>query len=122
VQALVNEAAYDPASIVATGGSGQETPVNTTYAEPMEVRVTDAYGAPVDNAEVTFAAPSSGPGGSFAGGHTAVTVASGSDGVAIAPAFTADGTPGSYAVTATASNPVRVGLQTAFTLVNERST
>jgi CubicO group peptidase (beta-lactamase class C family) len=121
VQALVNEAAYDPASIVATGGSGQEARVDTTFEEPMEVRVTDVYGAPVDNAEVTFAAPASGPGGSFAGGQTTVTVATGPDGVAIAPAFTADGTPGSYAVTASVSNPARAGSQTAFTLVNERS-
>ncbi len=121
VQALVNEAAYDPASIVATGGSGQAARVNTTFAQPMEARVTDAYGAPVDNAMVTFAAPPSGPGGSFAGGQTTVTATTGSDGVAIAPAFTADGTPGSYAVTASVSNLARAGSQTAFTLVNERS-
>ena len=50
-----------------------------------------------------------------------VTVATGSDGVAIAPALTADGTPGSYVVTASVSNPARAGSQTAFTLVNERS-
>jgi CubicO group peptidase (beta-lactamase class C family) len=121
VQALVNEAAYGAASIVATGGSGQETRVDTTFAEPMQVRVTDAYGAPVDNTMVTFAAPASGPGGSFASGGTTVTVATGSDGVAIAPAFTANGTPGSYAVTASVSNSARTGSQTAFTLVNERS-
>jgi hypothetical protein len=75
----------------------------------------------MDNAVVTFAAPASGPGGSIAGGQTTVTVATGSDGVAFAPAFTADGTPGSYAVTASVSNPARAGSQTAFTLVNERS-
>jgi CubicO group peptidase (beta-lactamase class C family) len=121
VHSLVNEAAYGPASIVATSGSGQEARVDTTFAEPMEVRVTDAYGAPVGNAMVTFAAPPSGPGGSFGGGQTTVTVATGSDGVAIAPAFTADGTPGSYAVTASVSNPARAGSRTAFTLVNERS-
>src|SRR5262249_10174375 len=119
VQALVNEAAYDPASIVATGGSGQRARVDTTFPEPMEVRVTDAYGAPVADAMVTFAAPESGPGGSFASGQTIVTVATGSDGVAIAPGFPADGTPGSYAVTASVSNPARAGSQTAFTLVNE---
>jgi hypothetical protein len=121
VQSLVNDAAYGPASIVATGGSGQEARVDTTFAEPLEVRVTDAYGAPVDDAEVTFAAPASGPGGSFADGHTTVTVATGADGVAIAPAFTADGTPGSYAVTASVSNKARARSQTAFTLVNQRT-
>jgi CubicO group peptidase (beta-lactamase class C family) len=122
VQALVNEAAYDPASIVATGGSGQKARVNTTFAEPMEVRVTDAFGAPVHNAKVTFAAPTSGQGGSFFRGRTKAKVATGSDGVAVAPAFTANGTPGSYAVTASVSNPARAGSQTTFALVNEQST
>jgi hypothetical protein len=59
---------------------------------------------------VTFTAPASGSSGTFA---VSATVTTDSRGVASAPAFTANGTPGSYQVAATASS-----LSTAFNLTN----
>ena len=47
---------------------------------------------------VTFTAPGSGASGTFAGGATTASVSSGSNGVATAPTFTANGTTGSYSV------------------------
>jgi len=67
----------------------------------------------VPNVTVTFAAPSSGASGTFAGGvNTASTNASG---VATAPAFTANSTGGAYVVNATV---VGVAAPAAFSLTN----
>jgi hypothetical protein len=62
---------------------------------------------------VTFAAPTSGASGTFAGGiNTAVT---GVDGKATSAAFTANGTTGAYTVTATATG---VATPANFSLTN----
>jgi len=52
---------------------------------------------------VTFTGPSSGARGTFAGGTTTATATTNSSGVATAPTFTANGTTGTYTVTATVS-------------------
>ncbi|MDQ6705372.1 MAG: hypothetical protein M3Z85_05340, partial [Acidobacteriota bacterium] len=63
------------------------------------VSVKDMTGNPVSGVTVTFAAPSTGASGSFAGGaNTAVTNAAG---VAASMIFTANATAGSYTVAAT---------------------
>jgi hypothetical protein len=56
----------------------------------------------VQGATVTFTAPASGPSGTFAGGVLTATAATNASGIATAPAFTANGTGGSYNVAATA--------------------
>jgi hypothetical protein len=68
----------------------------------------------VPDVPVTFAAPASGPGGSFANGQTRVTVQTNSSGIALAPRFTASGQTGGYIVTARVSGVRPV----AFALVN----
>ena len=55
---------------------------------------------PVAGALVTFTAPARGPSGRFAGGGRTARVRTNDKGVAIAPAFTANATPGGYIVTA----------------------
>lgn len=96
--ALTNRAGA-AASIKATGGTPQSAPINTAFAQRLVATVKDAFGNPVNGATVTFNAPVSGAGGTFAGGvNTAVTNA---QGMATAPIFTANGTVGSYTVTAT---------------------
>src|SRR5581483_4407494 len=49
---------------------------------------------------VTFTAPGSGPSGTFAGALTTASATTGSNGVAIAPTFTAGSQTGSYTITA----------------------
>ncbi|MDQ6704445.1 MAG: PKD domain-containing protein, partial [Acidobacteriota bacterium] len=67
-----------PSSITATGGTPQSAPVGTAFAAPLAVSVKDMTGNPVSGVTVTFAAPSTGASGSFAGGaNTAVTNAAG---------------------------------------------
>jgi len=97
-------------SIAATSGTPQSATVNTAFAAPMVVTVT-SNGVPVRGALVTFMAPSSGASVNFAVGvNTATTNASG---VATSAAFTANGSVGTYtvsAVVASGSGPANFSL------------
>lgn len=107
-------------------GSMQSTVVGTPFPIPLAVTVTDAHNNPVAGVLVTFSAPVSGANGRFtvhAGGphdrarlvHPyTVRVKTNARGIAVAPAFAADGTPGGYIVKAT----VEHARPTAFALVN----
>ena len=72
-------------------GSGQRATVNSTFA--VNFKVTAPPGA-----TVIFAAPASGPSGTFSGGTSSITVTANSSGVAAAPSFTANGLPGIYEI------------------------
>jgi len=99
-------------SIAATSGTPQSATVNAGFTAPLVATVT-ANGSPVSGATVTFEIPATGPSGTFAGGvNTAKTNASG---VAISAPFTANGSVGTYTVTATVAS----GSEPAdFTLTN----
>lgn len=102
-----------PAQITATGGTPQSASVGTNFSAPFVVAVKDAAGNGVSGATVTFAAPVSGPGGSFGGGaNTAVTNGAG---LAAAPVFTANQSAGSYVVTASVAG---VAASAVFALTN----
>ena len=86
------------------------------FAIPLAVTVTDANTNPVAGAVVVFRAPRSGPSGRFGvPAARRVRARTNSDGIALAPAFTANGTAGGYAVVA---RVVGTRLRTAFALVN----
>jgi hypothetical protein len=102
-----------PASITPSSGDNQSATINSPFANPLVVAVRNAAGDLVQGVSVTFTAPASGPSGSFAANATVLTDA---NGLVTAPPFVANGTAGSYQVTATAaggSNP-----STAFNLSN----
>jgi hypothetical protein len=80
--------------------------------------VKDASGNALAGIAVTFTAPSSGPSGTFPGSAFTVTVNTNGNGIATAPVFTANSTPGTYVVTATTAG---VGAPTTFTLTNTTS-
>lgn len=106
----VNVTATGPASIAATSGSGQKTAITTAFANPLVVTVKDASGSPISGVMVAFTAPSTGASGAFAAGvNTATTNASG---VATSATFIANGTVGTYAVTA-----IVTGLSSTATFV-----
>lgn len=107
-----------PAAVAATAGSGQSAAVGTAFAVPLRATVTDAGGAGVGGVPVAFAAPASGPGGTFAGGSTTATVTTAADGTATAPTFTAGAVAGTYSVRATVSG---VATAATFTLTNAGS-
>lgn len=56
---MTNRAAA-PQSVVDESGDGQRTTVDTAFADPLVVRVTDEHGNPVAGTPVTFIAPETG--------------------------------------------------------------
>ena len=75
--------------------------MNTPYVQPLQVRITDANGAGVQGATVSFAVVpgATGAGATFLGGGPASAVTN-ADGVATAPPLLANGVPGKFAATA----------------------
>ena len=86
---------------------------------PLAVTVTDQSGNAVSGAAVTFRAPASGASGAFAGSGAAVVVVTDANGVATAPYFSANETPGGYIVTAKVAG---LAAQATFALVNTART
>jgi large repetitive protein len=105
----VSVTAAAAALVTASGGTPQSAYVNTAFATPLTVTVTDVYGNPAAGQTVVFTAPSSGAGATLstatstnALGQTSVTA-------------TANGTTGSYAVTASVAGATA----TSFALTNQ---
>jgi hypothetical protein len=98
-----------PASIVVSGGSPQSATINTAFASPLQVLVTDAGGNPVGGVTVNFAAPGSG-----ASATVPATASTSGSGIASVTA-TANATAGSYSVTASV---VGVATPATFSLTN----
>ncbi len=88
-----------PTSIVTTGGGVQSAPVGTPFAQPLAVQARDAFGNPVPNVSVAFAASSAGNGATAT--LSASVALTGADGVASVGA-TANSLAGSYTVSASA--------------------
>jgi adhesin/invasin len=94
--------AASPAVIQATGGTPQNAIVNTPFAAPLQVTVTDSLGNPINGVQVTFSAPSSGASGSIGG--QSITIAT-TDAQGRASVFIiANGIPGTYGVIASAAS------------------
>ena len=97
-----------PTQLVATGGNNQSVTAGTGYPTHLGASLKNSAVPPVavDQPGIpvvfTVNAGSNGASASF-GGPTSVTVNTGVTGVATAPALTANGTAGSFTVTATTS-------------------
>jgi hypothetical protein len=110
-----------PNTMTLVAGTPQSTKLGAPYAVDLQVSISNTNGCPVTTGlagrPVTFAAPGSGPSGTFASsGSNAVLVGTNADGVAAAPQFTANGLPGGFAVVATSDYGM-----VAFSLVNTAS-
>jgi protocatechuate 3,4-dioxygenase beta subunit len=108
---LSNTANGLPAAIAADGSNAQEAAVNTQYAQPLQVRVTDANGAAVQGATVNFAVipGATGADASFLAGGQAAGVTN-ADGVATSPPLLANGAPGKFFATASTAGVSSVAL------------
>ena len=93
--------AAGPHTITSTGGAAQQALINTTFGEQLQATVTTVGGLPIPGVAVTFTAPANGASGTFPNGNLAITDANGRARVA----FGANGTPGSYSVTANTAPP-----------------
>jgi hypothetical protein len=97
-----------PNQLTLVAGTPQTATLRSAFASGPQVALTNSDGCPVTSAAagvpVTFSAPPSGASGVFsASGSNTVTVGADATGTIAAPAFTANGTQGSY--TLTASSP-----------------
>jgi hypothetical protein len=122
----VSTSAGEPVKLTAGVGSTQSTSAGARFPIRLAVTVTDAEGNPVSGALVTFSAPLAGASGRFSvhsrdRDHHAPTshprtvkVETNACGIAVAPAFTANGRQGGYVVKATVEH-LRPA---AFALVN----
>ena len=108
---LSNTANGLPAAIASQGSSSQEATVNTQYAQPLQVEVTDANGAPVQGATVSFSVVTgpTGAGASFLGGAQAAALTN-SDGIATSSPLLANGVPGKFTATASTDGLSAVAL------------
>ena len=101
--------AGSPALLDVSSGSGQSSTVGSQYASNLIVKLTDAFGNPINGATVAFATPGSGATVTFTGGPDTTTASTGL--AAVTP--TANSTAGTFTVTATSDN-----LTTSFELTN----
>ncbi len=103
--ANITVAPATPASITINAGATQSATVGTAFGTALAVTVKDGNSAPVPGTPVIFTAVPGGNGqsGTFSNGTGTITVNTNSSGVATAGVFTANGKPGSYTVTASAS-------------------
>jgi protocatechuate 3,4-dioxygenase beta subunit len=109
---LTNTAGGLPASIAPAGASDQAATVNGTYAQPLQARVLDANGNPVQGAAVSFSVVPgvTGAGASFLGGGGPVTTDS--SGVATSPPLLANGATGRFTATASVDGLSSVAVYT----------
>jgi len=104
-----------PITLTANAGTTpQSATVNTAFGTPLSVTVRDSNGNLLSGVVVTFTIAAAGASGTFAGGATTVTATSNA-GIATAPALTANGTIGTFTVTATAPG---AAMPVTFTLTN----
>lgn len=92
-----------PNEIVLVSGGGQTAQLGTPFQTNFQVRLANRNGCPLTGilagVNVTFDGPDFGPSGVFSGsGWREATVGTDENGVAIAPAFTANFTAGAYTV------------------------
>ena len=114
--------AYNPPNTMTlVAGTPQSAQLGTPYATDLQVSISNSNGCPVTTGlagiPVTFAAPSSGPSGTFASsGSNAVLVGTSASGIASAPELTANRLGGGFTAVAS-SDYGTVG----FSLVNTAS-
>jgi hypothetical protein len=113
--AMTNSAAGIPAAITVVGRASQSATVSTRYKHPLEVKLRDASGTPLQGVSVTFSlgsgssgsATAAGAGASFSDGTTQATATTDAAGHAVSPRFTAGTTAGSFVATAAVAGSAR---------------
>jgi hypothetical protein len=107
----LTNAAGLPTSIVKTGGNNQAAMVNSSFSTALSVKVTDTFGNPVPNVNVSFSGPATGSSLAFAG---ASVVSTNALGVATTSSIKANSVAGIYTVQAYVNDQV----SSAFSLTN----
>jgi hypothetical protein len=98
-------------------GSDEQNDLERRVMAPLVVQVTDRDERPVEGAEVVFRFPLNGPGATFSGGRTALTVRTNTNGQAAALNWMANGQLGKFQVHVNASYGNQVG-EATLSMVN----
>ena len=98
-------------------GNNEQNDLERRLMAPLVVQVTDRDERPVDAAEVVFRFPVSGPGATFPGGKTSLTVRTSSEGQAAAVNWMANGQTGKFQVHVTATYGNQIG-EATLTMIN----
>ncbi len=104
--------------VTATACGGQATKTGLLFATDLQATVTDFLGTPVPGAFVQFTAPATGASGTFSNGFAQMGAVATNAGVATAPPLRANGTAGTFTVTATTGTATAA----SFSLTNTAST
>jgi hypothetical protein len=95
-------------------GTPQSAVIQTAYATPLSVKISDQFGNGIPGQSVLFTAPTTGATGTFPGAPAnTATISTGANGVAAAPTFTANSTLGNFTATAASGT-----LSSSFSLTN----
>ena len=113
--ATLGNGSNNPATIVATGGTPQTTFVNTAFANPLQVSVTDGNGIPVSGTVVIFNALGAGAGGTFLGSGVIATATTNVNGIATSPILYANSTRGTFTALASVAG---VAIPANFLMTN----
>ena len=110
-----------PNALVLAGGTPQSAQLGAPFSDPFQVTLTNTNGCaittPLAGVAVTFAAPASGPSGTFSSsGSNEVLVGTNASGAATGPQFTANRLAGGYLVVASSDYG-----SVSFSLVNTAS-
>jgi hypothetical protein len=110
-----------PNALILAGGTPQSAQLGTPFADPFQVTLTNTNGCaitpPLAGVAVTFAAPASGPSGTYSSsGSNEALVGTNASGAATAPQFTANRLAGGYLVVASSDYG-----SVSFSLVNTAS-
>jgi len=89
--------------ITGVEGTPQSVPVGTVFPTRLAASIQDSFGNPVNGADITFTAPTTGASGTFPGGVLSAVATTDESGIGTAPDFTANSTAGTFTVTAKAS-------------------
>ena len=104
-----------PSTVAITTGTNLKAAINASYGVgALRATVRDGGGSVMSGIVVQFSVPAGH--GTFTGGLTTVTATTDGTGIATAPTFTANATPGAFTVTV--SVPVAAGVTTSTTWTN----
>lgn len=95
--------------IITLAGQGEQNDLERRVMAPLVVQVEDQFDRAIDGALVVFRFPISGPGATFTGGRSSVTVRTNSGGQAAAVNWMANGQVGNFDVHVNATYGNQVG-------------
>ena len=116
---LENTTSGVASAVGVSSGNDQSAQVGEQFALPLAVDVSDSYGTPVADADVSFTVvPTNGAGASFVGGGSAANVQTNESGLATSPLLVAGSTTGTFTVQASVSGITKL---VTFTLTDRAS-